>query len=104
MGNSNLKGTGVSTASVEKQMEAFDRLPASVRTALADAAFNWASFPLRRRFEAGHLKAKDLVKQIAIWDRDQIVKDRSRVWELPAETSRSVRGRIRRHDGSRPDA
>lgn len=73
--------------------------PASVRMALAGAAFNWASFPIRRRFEADHLKAKDLVKQIAIWDRDQIAKDRARVWGLPAEINRTARGRIRRHDG-----
>ena len=100
MGNSNLKGAGVSVAPIEKQMEAFDRLPASVRTALAGAAFNWAPFPIRRRFEADHLKAKDLVKQIGIWDRDQIAKDRARVWGLPAETNRTARGRIRRHDGA----
>jgi Family of unknown function (DUF6525) len=82
MGNSNIKGAGASYASTEKQMDAFDRLPASVRAALAGAAFNWASFPIRRRFEAGDCTAKELVKRIAKWDREQITKDRTRVWGL----------------------
>jgi Family of unknown function (DUF6525) len=95
MGNSNLRGASASYASTEKQMEAFDRLPASVRLALASAAFNWAPFPIRRRFEAGDYTAKELVKRIAKWDRDQITKDRIRVWELPVK----IRTARTREDG-----
>jgi hypothetical protein len=93
MSNAGFKGGRASYASLEKQMEAFDQLPASVRAALANAIFNWASFPLRRRFEAGQCSAKELVKQIGAWDRAQIAKDRVRVWKQPAKP---VRQRIAR--------
>jgi hypothetical protein len=66
-------------------MAAYDRLPASVRTALAGAAFNWAPFPIRRRFERGDYTAKELVKRIAKWDRAQIDKDRTRVWHMEGD-------------------
>jgi hypothetical protein len=88
MSNANFKASGVSYASLEKQMEAFDRLPASVRSALANSAFNWAPFPIRRWFEGGQYSAKDLVRRIASWDAGQIDKDRTRVWGLPAKRIR----------------
>ena len=87
-GNSNFRASGVSYASNEKQMDAYDRLPPSVRAALANAAFDWAAFPLRRRFERGQYTVAELVKKIDNWDRDQIAKDRPRVWGLPTEARR----------------
>jgi hypothetical protein len=58
MSNAGFTGGRSSYASLEKQMAAFDRLPRSVRAALADAAFNWAAFPIHRWFEAGRYTAK----------------------------------------------
>ena len=76
MSNSALSGGRVSYASTERQMKAFDRLPRSVRAALANAAFAWAPYPIWRWFEAGRYTAKELVKQIDRWDRKQIARDR----------------------------
>jgi hypothetical protein len=82
MSNAGSMGGRPSYASTEKEMAAFDRLPRSVRAALADAAFNWAAYPIRRWFEAGCYSAKALVKQIDAWDRKQIARDRTRVWGI----------------------
>ena len=73
-GNSKMKGARVSHASRQKQMEAFDRLPPSVRSALANAAFDYAAYPIHRKFEAGYYRVKALVALIAAWDRRQIKK------------------------------
>jgi hypothetical protein len=80
MSNSRVRGSSASYASREKQMDAYDRLPASVRAALANAAFSWAPYPIRQRFESGRRTARELVKDIARWDADQIAKDRGPVW------------------------
>ncbi len=66
-------------------MAAYDALPKSIREALANAAFAWAPYPIKYRFERGTKPAKEWVKLIAKWDRDQIAKDRTRVWGLPPE-------------------
>jgi hypothetical protein len=82
MSNAGFTGGRGSYATTEKQMEAFDRLPRSVRAALAGSVFNWAAFPIHRWFEAGRYSAKGLVKQIDAWDRKQIARDRARVWGI----------------------
>ena len=92
MTNAKFKASGVSYASKAKQMEAYDRLPASVRAALANAAFDWAPYPIRRWFEAGRFSAKEIVKKVAKWDRDQIAKDQSRVWGIKPEPRGSRQG------------
>lgn len=80
MSNANFRASGVSYASNEKQMAAYDALPRSIREALANAAFDWAAYPVKQRFERGKMTAKEWVKHIAKWDREQIKKDRTRVW------------------------
>lgn len=75
----------VSYASKEKQMAAYDALPRSMREALANSAFNWAAYPIRQRFERGQITAKTWVGLIEKWDRDQIAKDRTKVWGLAPE-------------------
>lgn len=57
-GNAGFKSGSGSYASRDKQMDAYDRLPASVRAALANAAFDWAPYPIRRWFESGRMTAK----------------------------------------------
>jgi len=83
MSNANFKSGSSSYASKEAQMAAYDALPRSVREALANAAFDWAPFPVNKRFQRGQRSAKELCKDITRWDRDQIAKDRTRVWGLP---------------------
>jgi hypothetical protein len=91
MSNSGIRGGRASYASTEKQMEAFDRLPRSVRAALSNATFNWAAYPIRGWFEAGRYTAKDLVKKISAWDQRQIAKDQKRVWGIEAPKRRGRR-------------
>jgi hypothetical protein len=91
--NSGIKGARASYASLEKQMDAYDRLPPSVRAALAGAAFNWAAFPIRRWFESDRYTAKELIKRIGAWDRNQIIKDRTQVWGLPVARAPRIRQR-----------
>jgi hypothetical protein len=78
--NTTLSGGRKSYASREKQFAAYDRLPRSVRAALANAAFDWAPFPIRHHFERGRYTAKRLVELVAIWDAQQIARDQKRVW------------------------
>jgi hypothetical protein len=85
MSNSKIKSGSYSYASKDKQMEAFDRLPRSIRVALANAAFAWAPYPLWRRYENMGRAASYWVAQIAKWDADQIAKDRKRVWHFDDE-------------------
>jgi hypothetical protein len=91
MSNANFKSGSLSHASKQAQMDAYDALPRSVREALANAAFAWAPYPVHTRFQRGQRSAKELVKDIHRWDRDQIAKDRTRVWGLPP-LSRGSRG------------
>ena len=92
-GNGYFKASSVSRANRQKQMEAFDRLPPSVRAALANAAFDWAPYPIRRWFEAGRFTAKELVKRIGKWDHDQIAKDRTRVWGISEPKGARIKAR-----------
>jgi hypothetical protein len=84
-GNARFRSGGVSYASKDKQMAAFDALPKSIREALAGAAFDWAPYPVKLRFERGTKSSKEWVKLIAKWDRDQITKDAKRVWGIEPE-------------------
>lgn len=80
--NAGFSSGAASYASREKQMAAYDRLPPSIRVALANAAFDWAPYPIRKWFESGRRTAKQLVGDVAKWDREQIAKDRKRVWGI----------------------
>ena len=84
MSNANFRSGSSSYATKQAQMDAYDALPRSVREALANAAFAWAPYPINKRFQSGRRSAKELVKDVHRWDRDQIAKDRTRVWGLPA--------------------
>jgi hypothetical protein len=59
-------------------MAAFDRLPASARVALANAAFCWAVQPVlthwRRRWP-GYKNGKEIAAKIQEWDRAHHAKD-----------------------------
>lgn len=77
MGNNNFSSS-VSHAPLQKQMEAYDKLPPTIRRALQDAAFNYAAYPVRRYYENGGKPAVYWAKKIAQWDRDVIEKDRRR--------------------------
>jgi Family of unknown function (DUF6525) len=78
--NSTISTGSYSYASKDNQWKAYERLPPSVRRALQDAAFDWASYPIWRRWNAGKVSTPELVKAIAKWDADQIKRDRKRIW------------------------
>lgn len=66
-------GGGVTTASTDKQMAAFDALPKSVREHLSEALFDWPAYPIRRWWEQGRYKnAKALCRAISEWDRKEL--------------------------------
>jgi hypothetical protein len=73
--NGAIKTGNYSYAKKETQWKAYESLPPSVRAALQQAAFDWAAYPIWRRFEGGKIGAKDLVKAISQWDAEQIKRD-----------------------------
>jgi hypothetical protein len=76
-----MSGNSVTGGAVEKRtLDYFDRLPRSARAAVANARFDWALMPWLRMFEAGQIKAKDLVKRIEHRDRETAAKERLRIW------------------------
>ena len=74
--NGAIKTGRYSYASLESQWKAYERLPPSVRKALQEAAFDWAAYPIWRRFETGKVSSKELVKAIAQWDANQIKRSK----------------------------
>ena len=74
MGNS--RGSSTET----KTLHYYEQLPRSVRAALQNARFDWATKSFLKKFEAGGMKAKDLVKHIEKIDADHAAKERVRVW------------------------
>ena len=73
--NSTIRTASYSTASKDKQWAAFEALPKSAREALANAAFDWAPYPINRDWQAGRWKtAKALCTTIAQWDQKQMRK------------------------------
>jgi len=69
MGNSG--GSYYSTP--ENAMRAFDKLPRTVRNALANAIFDWASQPFLTQWRRG-TSPKKLVALIREWDREACAK------------------------------
>ena len=65
-------GSGSYSVTSENQMKAYDRLPASARAALQDAAFDWAVPPIvtywrngRKGFQTG----REIAARVAEWDK-----------------------------------
>jgi hypothetical protein len=58
----------------------YDQLPRSVRAALQNARFDWATRNFLKRFELGQIKAADLVKYIESIDRAEARQQRVKVW------------------------
>ena len=81
MGNS--RGSYYSTK--ENKYAAYDALPPSAKRALQDAAFDWAVQPIKTRWTKGlkgYKTGKDIAATISVWDKQQIEKDRKRVWKI----------------------
>jgi len=58
-------------------MNAFDKLPPSARTALANATFCWAVQPVLTRWRLGYQGYRtgpEIAGTVARWDRDAIAK------------------------------
>ena len=72
--NSTRRGRG-STASLGKQMAAYDALPASICEALANAAYPYAPYPIWLRFKRGNGSARFWVTLISHWDAVQIASE-----------------------------
>jgi len=58
----------------EAMMRAFDKLPRTVRMALANSVENWVPQPIRTRFERGQWTAPECLKRIAKWNADELAK------------------------------
>ena len=69
-------------------MAAYDALPPAIREALGNAAFSWAPYPIYQRFRRGGLRADVYAKVNAQWDRNQIAKDRKRVWGISGQRTK----------------
>lgn len=81
-------GSGSYRVSDENQMKAYDKLPASARKALQDAAFNWAVPPVvtywrngRKGFKTGN----EIAARVVEWDRKSHVKDAKRGRVCPCD-------------------
>ena len=59
-------------------MRAYDKLPRSVRHALANAVFDYVPQPLLTRWRRDGWKAETLVKLIAGWDRRELARESRR--------------------------
>lgn len=67
-----------STGSGSMSWEAFDKLPPSARTALANAAFDWAPTSIYRAWNRGAKGFKtgaQIARAVAGWDKDAHAKD-----------------------------
>jgi|GEM_PF-2088595 len=77
MSNSN----AASRVTYEKRtMAYYDRLPKSVRYAVANARFDWTLSKLLRAFERGQASAADLVGAVERMDKIESAKTRFRAW------------------------
>lgn len=77
----------------KRTMQHFDRLPKSVRAAVAGARFDWTVSPFLRAFEHGTMTADELVAHIKQIDLIESAKTRFRAWGgeypiLPGELAR----------------
>jgi hypothetical protein len=59
-------------------MRAYDKLPPSVRHALANAVFAWAPQPFLTDLRRGDRSPKEIVKLIANLDRKELARERKR--------------------------
>lgn len=96
MGNGS-KGGRASYATREKQMAAYDALPASVRKTLADGYGNWATYPIHQWWERGRFKdAASLVRLVKKWDADQAASDRAQLEKYLNRHDREIKSTPRR--------
>ena len=58
----------------EAMMKAFDKLPRSIRIALANSVENWVPQPIRTRFERDKWTVTECLKRITKWDADELAK------------------------------
>ncbi len=90
MGNS----SGSYHSTRENSMAAFDKLPPTIRAALANAAFCYAPQPIRTRFNRGlmgYRNVKEVAATIRRWDAEKIAKDRKRVWGITDDAHQEAR-------------
>ena len=73
-------GNSSGSSSETKTLHYYEQLPRSVRAALQNARFDWATRGFLKKFEQGGMKAKDLVKYIEKIDADLAAKERISVW------------------------
>jgi hypothetical protein len=95
--SSNSKGKYRTTAKLV--MAAFDKLPSTARTAIANSAFNWVpqQYLTRwRRGEHGCRTGKEIAATVTRWDNERTIKDRKKVWGITPD-----RGRLAQREGHR---
>jgi hypothetical protein len=67
-------GSGSYRSTLQNHMKAFDKLPPTLRQALANAVFDWATQPILTLWRRDGLNVKEIAKRIAKWDREMIAK------------------------------
>jgi hypothetical protein len=73
-------GNSSGSSRERRTLHYYDQLPRSVRAVLQNAKFDWATRNFLKRFEAGQIKAAELVKYIDSIDRAEARKQRVKVW------------------------
>ena len=73
-------GNSSGSSRERRTLHYYDQLPRSVRAALQNARFDWATCKFLKQFEAGRFKAVELVKIIESIDRAEARKQRVKVW------------------------
>jgi hypothetical protein len=66
----------------EAMMASYDRLPRTVRNALANAVENWVPQPLETEWKTGRYKPSDLAKMVAKWNRNETMVHRAKMVRL----------------------
>jgi hypothetical protein len=62
--------SGSPKPSFEVVMQAYDRLPPSVRRAVAEAALDWDSPTILAKLEAGTVRASDVIERIRSFEAE----------------------------------
>jgi hypothetical protein len=57
---------------LKQNMEAFDKLPKSLREALRESAFNWSAASIRRQMRTKKVKAAEVIEIMHKRDRENV--------------------------------
>jgi len=73
-------GNSSGSSQETRTLQYYEQLPRSVRAALANARFDWATRGFLKKFEGNRMSAKELVKYIERIDAELAAKERAKIW------------------------